>query len=262
VTDSNNEGDAAWDAIADGWAERVRTDTDQNRTLVLDRAHLVMLDEVAGKAVLDAGCGEGRFARMLAERGGQVTGIDISDRMIRLAQAEEQKKPLGITYVRTDMADLSMFADETFDIAVAYVSLLDVEQYEAAIKEVARVLKRAGRFVFSLVHPCFMTPGASWEPRKPGMIPLMDEDKLYKKVDHYMPARPYRFRMWPTAPAETTNYHRSLSDYATACREAGLLIRDLREPVPDEETLAQRPYLRDWKRAPYFIMFDCLKHQE
>jgi SAM-dependent methyltransferase len=217
------------------------------------------MGDVSGKSVLDAGCGEGRFARMLASRGARVTAIDISPRMIQLARAEERANPLGIDYIVTDMADLSMLSTETFDLAVAYVSLLDVEHYESAIREVARVLKRGGRFIFSLVHPCFMMPGAAWEPRQPGMIPLMDEDKLYKKVDHYRPARPYRFHMWPTAPAETVNFHRTLSDYASACRAAGLGIRDLTEPVPDAETVRQRPYMKDWLRAPYFIVFECVK---
>jgi SAM-dependent methyltransferase len=254
-----DEGTLLWDALAEGWAERVRTNTDQNRVIVLDPAHIELIGDVAGMSVLDAGCGEGRFARMLAERGARVTGIDISERMIQLARAEEDAHPLGISYIQTDMADLSVLDAETFELAVAYVSLLDVERYEAALKEVARVLKPGGRFIFSLVHPCFMAPGATWEPKRPGMIPLLDEDKLYKKVDHYLPARPYRFRMWPTAPAETINYHRTLSDYAHACRDAGLLIRDLLEPVPEPDVLIQRPYLKDWIRAPYFIIFDCVK---
>jgi hypothetical protein len=65
--------------------------------------------------------------------------------------------------------------------------------------------------------------------------------------------------MWPTAPAETINYHRPLSDYAGACRDAGLFIRDIIEPVPNDEILAQRPWLNDYVRAPYFIIFDCVK---
>ncbi|MEK7248154.1 MAG: methyltransferase domain-containing protein [Chloroflexota bacterium] len=254
-----DEATRNWDTIAEGWAERVRTNTDQNRTMVLDPAHLRLIGDVAGMAVLDAGCGEGRFARMLAERGAKVKGIDLSQTMIDLARSEEAARPLGIEFAQTDMADLSAFADETFDLAIAYVSLIDVERYELAVKEVARALKERGRFVFSLVHPCFMTPDATWEPTRPGTIPLMDEDKLYRKVDHYRPARPYRFRMWPTAPAETLNYHRPLTDYAGACRDAGLFIRDIIEPMPDAEILAQRPWLNDYVRAPYFIIFDCVK---
>jgi SAM-dependent methyltransferase len=237
----------------------VRTGTDHSRVYLLDPAHLKLVGDVSGLRVLDAGCGEGRFARMLAERGAVVTAFDLSTRMIERAREEESARSLGISYHEADMANLSVFDDDQFDLAVAYVSLVDVVDYEKALLEVSRVLKDRGRFVFSLVHPCFSPPVFGWEPRKPGTIPLRDEDKLFRKVDHYFPAAEVRFRMWPTAPAETINYHRPLSDYAHALRDAGLLIRDIVEPTPDPE-LAER--LDFWKgefRAPTFIIFECVK---
>ena len=253
------EGAAAWEAIADGWAERMRTNTDYHRTLVLDAPHLALLGDVAGKHVLDAGCGEGRFSRMLAERGARVTAIDLSPRMIELTREAETEGALGIEYHEMDMCDLSAFGDELFDVGVAYLSIIDVADYESAIAEVSRVLRPGGQFVFSLVHPCFCPPDAAWEPRKPGTIPLRNEDKLYRKIDGYFPARELRFKMWPTAPAETVNYHRPISDYARVCRANSLLIRALEEPVPTDEVLAQREDLRDYLRAPYFLIFDCVK---
>jgi SAM-dependent methyltransferase len=258
---SGDEGARNWDAIADGWAELMRTGTGpgQSRSLVLDPAHLALLEDVSGKRFLDVGCGEGRFARMLSERGAKVTAFDLSERMISHARAEEAADPLGIDYAVADMTSLSEFEDGSFDAAVAYLSILDVEDYARATVEIARVLRPGGQFVFSIVHPCFCPPGATWEPRKPGMIPLRDEDKLYKKVDGYFPAREVRFQMWPTAPAETINYHRPLTDYARTCRDAGLLVRDIAEPVPPSEVLAQREDLREFLRAPYFIIFDCVK---
>jgi 2-polyprenyl-3-methyl-5-hydroxy-6-metoxy-1,4-benzoquinol methylase len=256
-----DEGSAAWEEISEGWAELMRTATGpgQTRTVILDGPHLQLLGDVKGKRILDAGCGEGRFARMLADLGASVTAIDLSFRMIELAQAEEAKTPLGIEFAEMSMTDLSPFADETFDAGVAYLSILDVEDFETALREIARTLKPSGRFVFSTVHPCFYPPDSSWEPRKPGTIPLFDKDKLFRKVDHYFPAREVRFRMWPTAPAETVNYHRPISVYAHACRDAGLLIRDIIEPVPDEKVLAERDYLREYVRAPGMILFECVK---
>lgn len=256
-----DEGVPAWEEIAEGWAEMMRTGTGpgQTRTLVLDGPHLELLGDVKGKRILDAGCGEGRFARVLAERGARVTAIDLSRRMMELARAEEAKAPLGIEYVQMSMTDLSPFADESFDAVVAYLSILDAEDFETAVREIARVLRTGGGFMFSTVHPCFYSPDSSWEPRKPGTIPIFDHDKLYRKVDNYFPAREIRFRMWPTAPAETVNYHRPISAYAHACRDACLLIRDILEPVPDEQVLAERDYLREYVRAPGMILFECVK---
>jgi SAM-dependent methyltransferase len=179
--------------------------------------------------------------------------------MIDLAQEAEERVPRGIVYHQADMAGLKMLEDDGFDVAAAYLSIIDVPLYQEALKEVSRVLKAGGRFVFSLVHPCFCTPGSEWEPRVPGTVPIRDADRLYKKVDNYRPARETRFKMWPTAPVETINYHRPLSDYAHACREAGLLIRDIVEPAADEATMEKVDFFRgDW-RAPNFIILECLK---
>lgn len=254
-----DQGAAAWEAIAEGWAERVRTGTDASRVYILDGAHLAIVGDVAGLRVLDAGCGEGRFARMLAERRAKVTGVDLSKRMIEIALKEEERAPLGITYQADDMADLSRFPDESFDLVIAYLSVVDVEDYRAAISEAARVLAPSGRYVFSLVHPCFSPPVFGWEPRKPGAVPIRDEDKLFRKVDRYFPEAVVRFRMWPTAPAETTNYHRPLSHYAAACKAAGLLIRDIVEPTPDPEEAERNDWLKSEFRAPTFIIFECVK---
>ena len=179
------------------------------------------MGDVRGKRVLDAGCGEGRFARMLAERGANVTAIDLSSRMIEHGRAAEAETPLGIDYRVQSMTDLSPFGEGSFDVVVAYLSIIDVLEYERALEEIGRVLAPSGHLVFSIVHPCFAPPDSAWEPRKPGTIPIMDADKLYKKIDNYFPAREISFRMWPTAPAETINYHRPLTDYAHAPARGG-----------------------------------------
>jgi SAM-dependent methyltransferase len=261
VTDLRAEGAAGWEAIADGWTHLMRTGTGgvaESRTLVLDPAHLALLGDVQGKRILDAGCGEGRFARMLAERGAKVTAFDLSEGMIRNAREAEAEAPLGIDFQICDMTDLSGLPMD-FDIAVAYLSIIDVPDYERAMQEIARVLLPSGQFLFSIVHPCFAPPDSRWEPRKAGILPIRNEDKLYKKIDNYFPARELRFKMWPTAPAETVNYHRPLSEYTRACRAAGFVIREIAEPVPSDEVLERRDDLREFLRAPYFMAFDCVK---
>lgn len=258
---SVEEGARNWDAIADGWAQLMSTGNGpaQSRELVLDAAHWSLLGDIAGKRVLDAGCGEGRFARQLAERGAIVTAFDLSERMIANARKHEAETPLAIEYLIADMTDLSRFGDGSFDAVISYLSIIDVEDYVSATNEIARALRPDGQFSFSIVHPCFAPPGATWEPRVRGTIPIFDKDKLYKKIDNYFPARELRFKMWPTAPAETINYHRPLEDYAHTCRDAGFLIRDIAEPVPTDEVVTQRDYMREFLRAPYFMIFDCVK---
>ena len=247
---------AAWDSNAEAWAERVRTGTDHNRVHVLDRATLDLLGEVDGKRVLDLGCGEGRFCRILTERGASLTGVDLSSRMIELAREMEAKKPQGVTYRVADAAELSFLPDASFDIVLAYLSLFDVPDYESAIREAARVLVPSGRFVFSISHPCFTMPGAGWETRYPNSF--RDEDRLYHKVDDYLPARSYEVKIWPTFNP-IVNHHRPLSEYAHALKGAGFVIRDIVEPTPDAKLVEQLDFWRGYFRIAVFIMFECVK---
>src|SRR5665213_2508999 len=69
------EGAAGWDASAVAWIANVDKG-DLSRQVLLDPVVLVLCGEVAGRSALDAGCGEGRFSRMLADRGALVSGFD------------------------------------------------------------------------------------------------------------------------------------------------------------------------------------------
>ncbi len=252
----------AWDRVAEAWAERVRTNTDHNRVHVLDPATLDILPDLTGQLVLDAGCGEGRFARVMARRGASVVAVDISPRMIELAHQQEGKEPLGIEYHVADVADLSFLPAAHFGIALAYMSLIDVADYQAAVAHIARVLKPGGRFVFSISHPCFIIPGddLGWERRVPNSF--RDADKLYWKVDNYFQRTASPVRIWPTFPAQTTHYHRPLSDYAAALHDAGFLIRQLVEPTPDPKLAEQVDYWREYFRIAEFIIFDAVKAEQ
>src|SRR4051812_27879670 len=88
------------------------------------RAHIeaftlmALIGDPAGKAVIDIACGEGFYSRMIRERGAsKVTGVDLSEKMIELAQVSEAKQRLGIDYIVGDARNLGLGAD--FDLAVA-----------------------------------------------------------------------------------------------------------------------------------------------
>jgi SAM-dependent methyltransferase len=253
---SENAEIAAWDSNAEAWAERVRTGTDHNRVHLLDPAMLDVLGDIDGKRILDLGCGEGRFSRILAQQGASLTGVDLSSRMIDLAREAEAKEPLGVDYHVADAADVSFLPDSSFDIVLAYLSLFDVPDYESAIREAGRILVPSGRFVFSVSHPCFTMPGAGWETSSPNSF--RDKDRLFYKVDEYLPARSYEVKIWPTANP-IVNHHCALSDYAHALRAAGFLIRDIHEPTPDAKLVEKLDFWRGYFRIAAFVIFDCVK---
>ena len=157
-----------WDANAEVWARHVQAGYDTYRLLYNNPAFFEFVGDVAGLTVLDAGCGEGYNTRLFARRGGRMTGIDISARMIELARAAEVREPLGISYEIGSMADMAQFADRSFDAIVSTMAIMDCADYEGAVSEFGRVLKAGGLLAFSLCHPCFPYTDSEWQHDEEG----------------------------------------------------------------------------------------------
>ncbi len=113
-------------------------------------AMLALAGDVAGRRILDAGCGSGPLSAALRDRGAIMTGIDKSARMVELA-----RRRLG------DDADLQVadlgsplpFPDGTFDDVAASLVLHYLEDWGPALAELRRVLKPGGRLIASVNHP-------------------------------------------------------------------------------------------------------------
>lgn len=152
---SDEEVARYWDENADLWAEHVRKGWDIFREHFNNPAFLKLIGDVRRKKVLDAGCGEGYYTRLLAEKGAYVTGVDVSPRMIELALQEEQRNPLGISYRVASISDLSLFENESFDKVISFMALMDAVDYEGSVKEFSRVLRKGGDLYFSISSPVF-----------------------------------------------------------------------------------------------------------
>lgn len=119
------------------------------------RAHVeafTLLDavgDVRGKKVVDVACGEGFYTRLLRTRGaGPIVGVDLSERMIELARAEEAVRPLGIEYRVGDSRNLGLAAEHDLVVAAYLLNYArDREELGAMCRGIAACLKPAGRFV-------------------------------------------------------------------------------------------------------------------
>src|SRR5215216_4537317 len=129
----------SWDQIAEDWV--THADSNDYRNVFLVPHTFALLGEVAAKKVLDVGCGEGGYTRMLASKGACVTGIDGSARLIEIAKQRAEKENLDIVYKVRNANSLYDLKEESFDIALAAMSLMDVEDYRGAIAEIHRVLR-------------------------------------------------------------------------------------------------------------------------
>jgi malonyl-CoA O-methyltransferase len=109
-------------------------------------AMLELLPDVTGRAALDAGCGTGRYARLLHARGAHVVGVDFSEAMLRLARGA------GARLVRADLRAMPL-RSSSFDVVVSGLALHDIADLPGALAELARVLRTGGQLVYSVVHP-------------------------------------------------------------------------------------------------------------
>jgi demethylmenaquinone methyltransferase / 2-methoxy-6-polyprenyl-1,4-benzoquinol methylase len=102
-----------------------------------------------GDAVLDACCGTGDLALAAAREGGRVTGLDFSERMLERAR----KKAPQLEWVEGDLLALP-FADATFDAATVGFGVRNVDDLEAGLRELRRVLRPGGRLgVLEITRP-------------------------------------------------------------------------------------------------------------
>jgi SAM-dependent methyltransferase len=117
---------------------------------------LVRLLAAGDGSLIDIGCGTGTFSAALGELGWAVTGVDVSEDMLRLASKR------GVATTRADAAALP-FEDATFDAAVSVFTHTDADDFAAVTREVARVLRPGGPFVYLGPHPCFIGPHAVYD---------------------------------------------------------------------------------------------------
>jgi len=243
----------AWDNIADKWSDRYTEHGDMNRKYVTDPVIFRLLGSVEGLSILDAGCGNGYLCRLLAKKGAKMVGIDTSKRFIQLAKQREKEAPLGITYHVGTICYLSMFQSETFDTVVSNLALMDVHDLSKAIRELHRVLKKNGKLVFSIMHPCFSSPPVHGWVRIPNDSERK-EDRIYWKVDRYFDRSMeiWQFFDWPP----TYSFHHPLSDYIEVLIENGFTITDFEEPVPSKRAMEEhyREFGNEYDRIPWFLI--------
>lgn len=131
-------------------AEQYRRVKEQPCSLYIETYTFVdLIGDVAGKNVIDLACGGGFYTRRVKQRGAaNVTGIDLSPSMIKLARAEEAEEKLGITYHIGDAKDFEL--EGQFDLAISAYLLnhaKDRAELAAMRTAIARCLKPNGCFV-------------------------------------------------------------------------------------------------------------------
>ncbi|GGB04734.1 methyltransferase [Brucella endophytica] len=239
--DSRDPDENGWLSSSQAWIARMPEAGDFARQFILDKPMLERVRVSGAQRMLDIGCGEGRFCRMVKELGVAATGIDPVEPFIKQARIRD---PEGEYF--TGFAERLPFDDSAFDLAVFYLSLIDINDMRAAIREAARVLKPGGTMLIANLSSFVTSNGTiGWIKGEDG--------RLHRPLGHYLKERA-DWVEWDDI--RVRNWHRPLSAYMTALLDAGLTLTFFDEPAP---LGAPEDRERKYQLAPFTMMMEWRK---
>jgi SAM-dependent methyltransferase len=228
---------AAYETLADGYNERI---DHKPHNAYYDRPNtLALLPDVKGKAILDAACGPGKYAEILLAQGAQVTGFDISPRMIELAQ--DRNSGNGIFFVHDLATPFDSLTDAAFDVVLCALAMHYVEDWTPTIQEFHRVLRPGGQLVLSIEHPFF--------------------DFNYFQSSRYFDVEPVQ-ATWKGfgRPVVVPCYRRPLGACIAPLTDNGFYIDRLVEPKPTAEFEKLDPkHYRELNEVPSFMCIRAVR---
>jgi SAM-dependent methyltransferase len=231
--------DNGWNDSARAWIAAMGERGDWGREHVLDAVMLSRVGRKAYRCALDVGCGEGRFCRLLRDRGIDAVGIDPT-----LALIEEARRRDADGQYQIGKAEKLPFEDGRFDLVVSYLTLIDIADFRAAIGEMTRVLRIGGTLLIAnLTSFTSACADQGWVSNEDGLA-------LYYPVDRYLE----EFAQWVEWKGiRIENWHRPLGAYMTELLEKGLVLRFFQEPGPIGGN-PERASL--YCRAPWFVVME------
>lgn len=228
--ESERASRAWWDADADDYLAEHGDDIGEVEFLWcpegLREADARLLGDVRGARVLEVGCGSAPCARWLVTQGAWVVGLDLSGRMLRHAAAANARTGVHVPLVQAGAEHLP-FLDGTFDIACsAFGAVPFCAEPDRVMREVARVLRPGGRWVFAVNHPVRWM--FSDEPGPEGLVVQQS----------YFDRTPY-VEVDASGRATYVEHHRTIGDRVRDIVAAGLVLDDIVEPEwpPGRETV-------------------------
>lgn len=216
-----NVNQRAWNSLADSGSLFARTATDeecQNPLKTLDGRGWLP-ENVAGLRVLCLAAGGGWQSILYAAAGAIVTVVDLSDSMLELDQRESSRRGYQVQTIQTSMEDLSMLADQSFDIVHQPVSTCYIPDLQPVYREISRILKDQGLYISQHKQPISLQISHRNERQQfvigleyyhQGPLPAVN-DKSYREDG-------------------TTEYLHRLEDLVGGLCSHGFVIEDLREP--------------------------------
>jgi SAM-dependent methyltransferase len=226
-----------WEANAERWIAWART-PGHDSYWRFHRDQFLELLPPPGRLAVDLGCGEGRLPRDLKARGYAVVGVEASPTLARAAREADPS-----TEVLCADAAAVPLPDGCADLALAFMSLHDMDDPAAAVREASRLLEPGGRFCVAIVHP--LNSAGRFEGDEP--------DSPFTIRDAYLSRHRYADSAARDGLEMTfESAHRPLEDYVGWLADAGFLVERLREPAMPDGAFVEPRGVR-WQRVPLFL---------
>jgi 2-polyprenyl-3-methyl-5-hydroxy-6-metoxy-1,4-benzoquinol methylase len=228
----NSEARRVWDANAEWWDNRIG-DGNAFQCELIEPATERLLQVSPGEVILDVACGAGRFARRMAELGAYVVAFDFSERFIARAKQRTPPDMKNIEYHVADALDeeqVLALGLNRFDAAVATMALMDMASIDPLMRALTKSLKPGGRFLFSVMHPCFQQPESCKFAE-----PYEGEERTKIicgiKVTKYLTPTAWRAEGIFGQPELQYYFHRPLSVLLRSCFNVGFVLDGMEEPA-------------------------------
>ncbi|HEY7094591.1 MAG TPA: class I SAM-dependent methyltransferase [Ktedonobacterales bacterium] len=202
---------------------------------------LEVVGDVSGLTVLDAGCGEGYLSRILAQRGADVAGIDISPRLVEFARAKDLDG--AITYQVADLSQPLHAYQAHFDLAARYFVLNDVYDYRGFLTTLSAALRPAGRLVIFMNNPYSLV--------------------VRGHITDYFAAsgQVFPYRGMTEEGVKVSFWHRTMEEYLSACFAAGFQLERLVDMPTPEGSFRRRSdtLIPEGYHFPFFTILSLVK---
>ena len=213
----------SWDRVAARRGEAAGADVVQYGPDLPTEADLRLCGDVAGRRVLDLGCGAGENAITMAGLGAHVIALDISPAQLALGRRLAEAAEVRVEWHESDAADLAFLRADSIDLALSTGVVHEIEDFDRLLRQVHRVLRPGAAFVFSHDHPMRLAVGR--DGTGPGVLPLgrLEVRRSYFDLSPIITTRDDEaIQVWP----------RAIADVFSALHRAGYRVDVLLEPEP------------------------------
>ncbi len=227
---------AAWDRHSSAYQQgaALPTDVANYGPDIPNESDLRLLGDLAGKRVLELGCGGAQSSIAFAKQGAVAIGVDFSAEQLAFARRLTEREGVRVELHHGDLADLAFVRADSIDLAFSSYSFGYVEDLNRVFRQVHRVLKRGAALVFSLPHPAY------------DMIDDDDPEAPLLVRRSYFNRAPIDYE-WNGI--KFTDYHHTISDLYMGLSRTGYRVDVMIEPEPT----ASGPRSIFWREAFRYV---------